>query len=255
MCASGNITSTSTRVCEQIESAVHSAIKLYEERHKLEWCDGNCDPDEIKQAAEMLLAAKDTQVCICLEYVLRYGKSDALEILSPEDVHRTSRIHLIGNATAFRVELREPGSCVNHQDVLIPQLDLLSKGKSALLEAAEQGNAHAMFALSRLFDEGVGEPQDHVEAYFWHYVGMEFCDYDWACEGFVDASADQEVLAAQLPDQLVYENSSLHKRARDWIRAHRVLIPERLGQNVDCFDDELEELEDEEEEMDEDDEA
>jgi hypothetical protein len=84
--------------------------------------------------------------------------------ISEED-HRTSRIHLHGNAVAFTVDLKEPGSCTNHENVLIPQVDPLSKGKTALLEESENGKASAMFALSRLFDQGIGEPQDPIEAY------------------------------------------------------------------------------------------
>jgi hypothetical protein len=226
MCASKDMKSKSTRVCEGIESAIRSAIKCYEEQHNLVWCDGSYDPDEITQAAEILLSAKDAQVCICLDYTLGYNQPESPESFTSENVHRTSRVHLRGNAAAFKVELKEPGGCVNHGNVLIPQLDLLCRGKAALLEAAEKGNADAMFALSRLFDQGIGEPQDPVEAYFWHSVGTKFLECDWDCEGFVDAAADQEILAAKIPDQLVYENSSLHKRAKDWIRAHRALLPE-----------------------------
>jgi hypothetical protein len=127
--------------------------------------------------------------------------------------------------------------------VLIPQVDPLSRGKAALFEEAENGNAIAMFALSRLFDQGIGEPQDPIEAYFWHSVGMEFCEYDWAGEGFVDAAANQEILAAKLPHLLVNENSSLHKRAKDWIHLHRALLPKGNSQNGDCLDDELDAIE------------
>src|ERR1022692_590613 len=153
MCASQNMKSKTARVSKKIESAIRSAIKCYEEQHDLEWCDGCYDPDEIEEAAEMLLSAKDAEVCICIGYSLGYR---------------------------------------NHEKVLIPQVDSLSKGKVALFEEAENGNASAMFALSRLFDQGIGEPQDPIEAYFWHTVGMEFCEYDWAGEGFVDGVADQE---------------------------------------------------------------
>ncbi len=129
--------------------------------------------------------------------------------------------------------------------MLIPQVDPLSKGKAALFEEAENGNASAMFALSRLFDQGIGEPQDPIEAYFWHSVGMESCEYDWAGEGFLDAAGDLEILAAKLPHLLVNENSSLHKRAKDWIRMHRALLPEGNSQNGDCLDDELDDISDE----------
>ncbi len=250
MCASQDMKSKTARVFEKIESAIRSAIKYYEEQHDLEWCDGCYDPDEIKEAAEMLLSAKDAEVCICIGYSLGYSKPEPLGAYVPEDDHRTSRIHLHGNATAFTVELREPGSCTNHDNVLIPQVDPLSKGKAALFEEAENGNAIAMFALSRLFGEGIGEPQDPIEAYFWHFVGMEFCDYHWDGEGFVDAVADQEILAAKLPHELVNENSSLHKRAKDWIRMHRGFLPEEL-QNGDCLDDEFDALDDEQDEEDE----
>ena len=178
----------------------------------------------------------------------------SLELLGDdisEDDHRTSRIHLHRNAVAFTVDLREPGSCRNHEHVLIPQVDSLSKGKAALFEEAKNGNASAMFALSRLFDEGIGEPQDPIEAYFWHSVGMEFCEYDWAGEGFVDAVADQEILAAKLPDLLTNENCSLHKRARDWIRAHRAVLPEGRRENGECFDDDFDEINNEQDEKDE----
>ena len=108
-----------------------------------------------------------------------------------------------------------------------------------------------MFTLSRLFDEGIGEPQDPIEAYFWHFVGMEFCEYHWAGEEFVDAAADQETLAAKLPHPLVNENNSLHKRAKDWIRGHRALLPEGRRQNGKCFDDDLDEIDNEQDETDE----
>jgi hypothetical protein len=205
MCASQHKKSSTARVSEKIEGAI-PAIKCYEEQHDVEWCDGSYDPDEIKEAAEMLLSAKDAEVCICTGYSLGYRDPEHHEDYFSEDDHRTSRIHLHGNAVAFTVDLREPGSCRNHENVLIPRVDTVSKGKAALFAEAENGNAIAMFALSRLFDEGIGEPQDPIEAYFWHSVGMEFCEYDWAGEGFVDAVADHEILAAKLPHPLVNEN-------------------------------------------------
>jgi TPR repeat protein len=243
--------SSTARVSEKIESAIQSAIELYEEQHDLEWCDGSYDPDEIKEAAEMLLSAKDAEVCICIGYSLAYIDREHLEDYFSEVGHRTSRIHLHGNAVAFTVDLREPGSCSNHENVLIPRVDTLSKGKAALFAEAENGNAIAMFALSRLFDQGIGEPQDPIEAYFWHSVGMEFCECDWTCEGFVDAAADQEILAARLPHGLVNENGSLHKRAKDWIHMHRALLPKGNSQNGDCLDDEFDAIDDEQDDADE----
>lgn len=242
--------SSTARVSEKIESAIQSAIKCYEEQHDLEWCDGSYDPDEIKEAAEMLLSAKDAEVCICIGYSLGYRDPEHHEDYFSEDDHRTSRIHLHGNAVAFTVDLREPGSCRNHENVLIPRVDTLSKGKAALVAEAENGNAIAMFALSRLFDQGIGEPQDPIEAYFWHSVGMEFCEYDSAGEGSIDAVADHEILAAKLPHLLVNENSSLHKRAKDWIRMHRALLPKGNSQNGDCLDDELDAIDDEQDDAD-----
>jgi hypothetical protein len=239
MFASKHMKSRTARVSEMIESAIRSAIKRYEEQHGLKWCDGSYDPDEIKEAAEMLLSAKDAEVCICIEYPLGYRDPKHLEDYFSEVDHRTSRIHLHGNAVAFRVDLMEPGSCRNHENVLIPRVDALSKGKATLLAEAEEGSDIAMFALSRLFDQGIGEPQDPIEAYFWHSVGMEFCEYGWSCEGFVEAVADQEILAAKLPQLLVNENSSLHKRAKDWIRMHRSLLPKGHYQNCDGLDDAL----------------
>jgi hypothetical protein len=88
-------------------------------------------------------------------------------------------------------------------------------------------------------NEGIGEPQNPIEAYFWHSVGMEFCEYDWACEGFVDAAADHQILAAKLPHGLVNEDSSLHKRAKDWMHKHRAFLPKGNSQNGDCLDDEF----------------
>ena len=251
MCANQQTKASSARVSEKIESAIQSAIKCYEKDYDLEWCDGSYDADEIKEAAEMLLSAKDSEVCICIGYSLGYRDPAHQKDYSSEEDHRTSRIHLHGNAVAFTVDLREPGSCRNHGNVLIPRVDPLSKGKDALIAEAENGNAIAMFALSRLFDEGIGEPQDPIQAYFWHYVGMEFCNYDWAGEGFVDAVADQEILAARLPHELVNENSSLHKRAKDWIYTHRGLLPKEDFQNGDCLDDEFYALDDEQDEEDE----
>jgi hypothetical protein len=239
MCANQHTKLSTTRVSAKIENAIESAKKCYEEQHDLKWCEGSYDPDEIKEAAEMLLSARDAEVCICIGYSLGYRTPEQLEDYCSEADHRTSRIHLHGNAVTFTVDLREPGSCSNHENVLIPRVDKLSKGKVALFAEAENGNAIAMFALSRLFDEGIGEPQDPVEAYFWHSVGMEFCEYDWACEGFVDAAADHQILAAKLPHGLVNEDSSLHKRAKDWIHTHRALLPKGNYQNCDCLDDEL----------------
>ena len=160
MCASQDMKSKTARVSEKIESAIRSAIKYYEEQHDLEWCDGCYDPDEINEAAEILLSAKDAEVCICIGYSLGYSDPEPLADYGSEGDHRTSRIHLHGNAVAFTVDLKEPGSCTNHENVLIPQVDPLSKGKAALFEEAENGDASAMFALSRLFDQGIGEPQD-----------------------------------------------------------------------------------------------
>ena len=113
-------------------------------------------PDEIEEAAEILLSANDAAVCICIGYKLGYSKPDPHRDYYSEDDHQTSRVHLRGNAADFRIELREPGSCINHENVLIPHVDPISRGKTALLEEAENGNASAMFALSRLLDEGSG---------------------------------------------------------------------------------------------------
>jgi hypothetical protein len=76
-------------------------------------------------------------------------------------------------------------------------------------------------------------------------VGMEFCEYDWGGEGFVDAAADQEMLAARLPHLLVNENSSLHKRAKKWIRMHRALLSEGGSQNGEYFDDDFDGIDNE----------
>jgi hypothetical protein len=108
-----------------------------------------------------------------------------------------------------------------------------------------------MFALSRLFDEGIGEPQDPIEAYFWHFVGMEFCEYDLDGEEFVDAAADRETLAAKLPRPQVNENSPLHKRAAEWIRTHRARLPDWRRQNGMCFNDFSDEIDGEQDETDE----
>lgn len=239
MCASKHIKPSTARVSKKIENAIQSAIECYEEQHDLEWCDGSYDPDEIKEAAEMLLSAKDAEVCICVGYPLGYRPGAILDDYYSEVDRRTSRIHIRGNAVAFTVELMEPGRCSNHENVLIPRVDKLSRGKAALFAEAENGDAIAMFALSRLFDEGIGEPQDPIEAYFWHSVGMEFCEYDWGCEGFVDAAADHQILAAKLPHGLVNEDSALHKRAKDWIYMHREFLPKESSQNGDCLDDEF----------------
>lgn len=99
--------------------------------------------------------------------------------------------------------------------------------------------------------EGIGEPQNPSEAYFWHSVGMEFCEYHWDCEGFVDAAADHEILAAKLPQGLVNEDSSLHKRAKDWIHAHCAFLPKGNLQNGDCSDDEFDAIDDEQDDADE----
>ena len=99
-------------------------------------------------------------------------------------------------------------------------------------------------SLVVFFDQGIGEPQDPIEAYFWHSVGMEFREFDWTGEGFVDAVAHQEILAAKLP-HLVNENSSLHKRAKEWIRMHRAFLPEEDSQNGECFDDDFDEIDNE----------
>jgi hypothetical protein len=251
MSASRGTNSNAARVYEKIESAISCAIKCYEEQHDLEWCHGCHDPDENKQAAEMLIAATDAEVCICIGYTLGYRNPKLRGARFSEDDHRTSRIHLRGNAAAFTVQLREPGSCTNHENVLIPQIDPLSKGKAALLQEAENGDACAMFALSRLFDEGIGERQDPIEAYFWHFVGMEFCEFDSAGEEFVDAAADQETLAAKLLHPLVNENSSLHNRAKAWVSVHRALLPEGRRENGECFDDDLVEIDNEQVETDE----
>ena len=239
MCANQHIKLSTPHVSAKIESAIRSAIKCYEEQHDLEWCEGSYDPDEIKEAAEMLLSARDAEVCICIGYSLGYRTPEQLKDYFTGADHRTSRLHLYGNAVEFRVDLREPGSCSSHENVLIPQVDKLSKGKAALFAEAENGDATAMFALSRLFDEGIGVPQNPIEAYFWHSVGMEFCEYDWACEGFVDAAADHQILAAKLPHGLVNEDSSLYKRAKDWMHKHRAFLPKGNSQNGDCLDDEF----------------
>jgi hypothetical protein len=251
MCASQHMKPSTGRVSEKIENAIQSAIKCYEEQHDLEWCEGSSDPDEIKEASEMLLSAKDAEVCICIGYSLGFRTPEQLEDCFSEVNHRTSRIHLHGNAVAFTVELREQGSCSNHENVLIPWVDKLSKGKAALVAEAENGNVIAMFALSRLFDEGIGEPQNPIEAYFWHSVGMEFCEYDWACEGFVDAAADHQILAAKLPQGLVNEDSSLYKRAKDWIHMHRAFLPKGNAQNGDCLGDEFDAIDGEQDDADE----
>jgi hypothetical protein len=251
MCASQHMKSSAARVSKKIESAIQLAIKCYEKKHDLEWCDGSYDPDEIREAAEMLLSANDAEVCICVGYPLGYRTPEQHEDYFSEVDRRTSRIHLRGNAVAFTVELMEPGSCCNHENVLIPRVDRISKGKVALFAEAENGDAIAMFALSRLFDEGIGEPQNPIEAYFWHSVGMEFCEYDWACEGFVDAAANQEILAAKLPDELVNEDSSLHKRAKDWIHMHREFLPKENSQNAYGLDDEFNAFDDEQDDADE----
>jgi hypothetical protein len=251
MCARQQMKSSTARVSEKIESAIQSAIKCYEKKHDLKWCDGSYDTDQIKEAAEMLLSAKDAETCICIGYPLGYRTPEQHEEYFSEVDRRTSRIHLCGNAVAFTVELMDPGRCSNHENVLIPRVDPLSKGKAALFRDAENGDAIAMFALSRLFDDGIGEPQNPTEAYFWHSVGMEFCEYDWACEGFVDAAANQEILAAKLPDELVNENSSLHKRAKDWIHMHREFLPKENSQNAYCLDDEFSTFDDEQDDADE----
>ena len=251
MCANQHIKLSIPRVSGKIEIAIQSAIKCDEEQHDLEWCEGSYDPDEIKEAADMLLSAGDSGVCICIGYSLGYRTPEQLEDHFSEADHRTSRIHLYGNAIEFRVDLREPGSCSSHENVLIPRVDKLSKGKAALFAEAENGDAIAMFALSRLFDEGIGEPQNPIEAYFWHSVGMEFCKYDWACEGFVEAAADHQILAAKLPHRLVNENSSLNQRAKDWIDIHRAFLPKENFQNDDCFNDEFEDIDDEQDDADE----
>ena len=231
--ASKDRKSRPAQVCEHIEGAIRAAVEIYEKEHNLEWCDGSYDPDEIRQAAEMLVSAKDTQVCICLDYALGFNRQHALDPFNSEDADRTSRIHLRGNAASFAVELMERGGCVNHENVLIPRLDLLSRGKTALIKAAEGGNADAMFALSRLFDQGIGESSDPVEAYFWHFVGTGFLDDDCGCEGLVDAAADQERLAAKISDHRVFEDGSLHGRAKDWITAHRAGLPKGNDQDSD----------------------
>jgi len=251
MCARQQMKSSTARVSEKIESAIQSAIKCYEKKHDLKWCDGSYDTDEIKEAAEMLLSAIDAETCICIGYPLGYRTPEQHEEYFSEVDRRTSRIHLCGNAGAFTVELMDPGRCSNHENVLIPRVDPLSKGKAALFRDAENGDAIAMFALSRLFDDGIGEPQNPTEAYFWHSVGMEFCEYDWACEGFVDAAANQEILAAKLPDALVNENSSLHKRAKDWIHMHREFLPKENPQNAYCLDDEFSTFDNEQDDADE----
>jgi hypothetical protein len=51
------------------------------------------------------------------------------------------------------------------------------------------------------------EPQDPIEAYFSHFAGMEFREYHGDGEGFVDAAADQETLAAKLAPFLNSEDS------------------------------------------------
>jgi hypothetical protein len=57
MCANQHIKLSIPRVSEKIENAIQSAIKRYEVQHDLEWCEGSYDPDEIKEAADMLLSA------------------------------------------------------------------------------------------------------------------------------------------------------------------------------------------------------
>jgi hypothetical protein len=47
-----------------------------------------------------------------------------------------------------------------------------------------------MFTLSRHFNEGIGEPQNCEEAYFWHCVAMEFYENSVDGEWGVDAAAD-----------------------------------------------------------------
>lgn len=251
MCANQQMKASTARVSEKIESAIRFAIKSYEKQHDLKWCEGSYDPDEIKEAAEMLLSAKDAEVCICIGYPLGYRTAEQHEDYFSEADRRTSRIHIRGNVVGFTVELMEPGSCSNHENVLIPRVDKLSRGKAALFSEAENGDAIAMFALSRLFDEGIGEPQDPIEAYFWHSVGMEFCEYDWGCEGFVDAAVDHQILAAKLPHGLVIEDSSLHKRAKDWIHMHRAFLPKGNSLDGDCTDDEFDAFDDEQDDADE----
>src|ERR1039458_1442592 len=131
MCASQNMKSKTARVSKKIESAIRSAIKCYEEQHDLEWCDGCYDPDEIEEAAEMLLSAKDAEVCICIGYSLGYRNPELLGDYISEDDHRTSRIHLHGNAVAFTVDLKEPGSCRDR--------------KSTRLNSSHLGISYAVF--------------------------------------------------------------------------------------------------------------
>jgi hypothetical protein len=251
MSDSQNFNSNTTRISKKIESAVRSGIKCYEKQRSLNWCHGGYDSEEIEQAAEMLLKAIGTEVCICIGYINGYRNPSLPEEFFSEQDHRTTRIHLHGNAETFTVELREPGSCTIHENVLIPRIDPISKGKAALLQEADNGYANAMFALSRLFDEGIGEPQDPIEAYFWHFVGMEFCEYDLDGEEFVDAAADRETLAAKLPRPQVNENSPLHKRAAEWIRTHRARLPDWRRQNGMCFNDFSDEIDGEQDETDE----
>lgn len=214
-------------VSKKLEDGITSAIGLYEEQHGLECCERSFDPEEIEQAAELLLSAETSEACICVDSALGFRSALCKEDYFQDCDHWTSRIHLRGNGMAFAIVLQKPGSCVDHRNVLIPRSDLLSKGKVALLQEAERGSASAMFTLSRLFNEGIGEPQNCEEAYFWHCVAMEFYEDRGDGEWTVDAAADNEALADKLPHALADEDSPLHKRVEEWVRAHREFLPDR----------------------------
>ena len=71
------------------------------------------------------------------------------------------------------------------------------------------------------------------------------------CSILLDAAANQEILGAKLPHEMVKENSSLHKRVKNWIQMHREFLPKENSQNAYCLDDEFNAFDDEQDDADE----
>ena len=79
-------------------------------------------------------------------------------------------------------------------------------------EAAEAGDERAMFALARLYRQGLGVLQDYVEAHKWFNIA--------ASRGEAKAAAERDALAAKMTPQQV---AAAQERAAGWQRdTHRV---------------------------------
>ena len=225
MCASQHMKSSAARVSKKIESAIQLAIKCYEKKHDLEWCDGSYDPDEIREAAEMLLSANDAG-CICVGYPLGYRTPEQHEDYFSEVDRRTSRIHLRGNAVAFTVELMEPEEAVATTKMCSFR-ESIEFRKVRLLFSQKQKMEMPLQCLRSVVFSTKGSASRRIllkptSGTLW---GWSFANTTGPARGLSTPPPIRKDPAAKLPDELVNEDSSLHKRAKDWIHMHREFLP------------------------------